>query len=93
MSKKSNLSVVSTEGEKKFQAEAEGATQTAEMLAALGLQSTKDARAKLESDGVEEAKRLGVDPSHARSIINAALRVFDQDMSAGRVADLSALTG
>lgn len=76
--KKTNLTAVNSKVEDQLQQEAtENAVPNMEMAAGLGIMSVKEARAKLETDGLEEAAKLGVDPKAARRIIDKALAVFD----------------
>jgi hypothetical protein len=65
-----------SDAEQTFQREAtENALPVAEQFAPII--GVDQARSKLETDGLAEAKRLGVEAKHARKIIDTTLQAFD----------------
>lgn len=83
---KASKNVATSNPEATFKAEASGAVANAEFGALMI--GKKAARAKLSSDGLEEAKRLGVDPAHAQAIIDQVLKQFDQETVADEDQDV-----
>lgn len=67
--------------EAEFKSGDENAEQQAEVFVKMGLASPREIRADLEASGYDAAKGLGIDPDHAKTIINGVLAKFDSSIT------------